>query len=98
MVGTTRPSLREWFYGLYALSPGTGLSCPCRRRIIICRLSLSVGRPGPHDFAVRKLIGRLAQRLRPNLSRPSHPAPNVRDDREAPLISGAGWHMIWHGF
>jgi len=24
------------------------------------------------------------------MSRPSHPAPNVRDDREAPLLSGAG--------
>jgi hypothetical protein len=23
--------------------------------------------------------------------RPSHPAPNVRDDRDTPLFSGAGW-------
>src|SRR5690242_19395252 len=27
----TRPSLREWFYGLYALSPGTGLIAPVPR-------------------------------------------------------------------
>jgi hypothetical protein len=25
------------------------------------------------------------------LPRPSHPVPNVRDDREAPLLSGTGW-------
>jgi hypothetical protein len=23
--------------------------------------------------------------------RPSHPTPNVRDDRDTPLFSGAGW-------
>jgi hypothetical protein len=38
-----------------------------------CERSLSVGRPGPHDFAVRARISRLAQKhLRP--ARPSHPA------------------------
>jgi hypothetical protein len=45
----------QWFYGLYVISPGTGLSCPrhlsgnCFPR----KLSASVGAPGPHDFAVR---------------------------------------------
>src|SRR6185437_16404447 len=38
---------------------------------------------GPHDFAVR--IG--SARLAPP-KRPSHPAPNVRDDRETPLRRG----------
>jgi len=37
-------------------------------------LGASVGAPGPHDFTVRKRLGRRAQRLRPKLSRPSHPA------------------------
>jgi len=77
-------------YGLYVLSPGTGLSCPRRSlgcsREPLSELDLSVGRPGPHDFTVRALPGRLAQRLRPGHSRPSHPASNVRDDREAPLM------------
>jgi hypothetical protein len=45
----------QWFYGLYVISPGTGLSCPrhfsgnCFPR----KLSASVGAPGPHAFAVR---------------------------------------------
>jgi hypothetical protein len=26
--------------------------------------------------------------------RPSHPAPNVRDDRDTPLFSGAGWRGL----
>jgi hypothetical protein len=80
------------FHGtrLYVLSPGTGLCCPRHRADRSAQLDLSVGRPGPHDFAVRKSFGRLAQRLRPKLSRPSHPAPNVRDDREAPLLIERG--------
>src|SRR5215475_6698463 len=63
----------QWLYGLYVLSPVTGLSCHRRRAISLAQLGLSVGRPGPHDFAVRASTGRLAQkRLMP--PRPSHPA------------------------
>ena len=61
-----------------------------------CELGISVGMPGPRDFPVRESFGRLAQRLRPKLSRPSHPAPNVRDDREAPLLSERGTARIMH--
>jgi hypothetical protein len=43
----------QWFYGLYALSPVTGLFCHRHFAIIVARLSASVGAPGPHDFAVR---------------------------------------------
>jgi hypothetical protein len=50
-------------------------------RIIICKLSASPGARGPHDLAVRNRIARLTTR-----SRPSHPASNTRDDREAPLL------------
>src|SRR5579872_2020149 len=45
------------------------------------QLDASVGASGPHDFAVRQQRIRLVRR-----KRPSHPAPNVRDDRpNAPL-------------
>jgi hypothetical protein len=44
-------------------------------------LDASVGASGPHAFAVRFSAARLA-----TLLRPPHPASNVRDDREAPLL------------
>ena len=50
------------------------------------RLSLSVGRPGPHDFAVRADGARLAPP-----SRPSHPRLTCRDDRDTPSFIEAGW-------
>jgi hypothetical protein len=73
----------QWFYGLYVISPGTGLSCPrhSRRNCFSRKLSASVGAPGPHDFAVRFSAARLA-----TPPRPPHPAPNVRDDRDTPLL------------
>jgi len=43
---------------------------------IIARLDPSVGGTGPHGFAVRLIVARLA-----TPKRPSHPAPNVRGDR-----------------
>src|SRR5437870_6313351 len=64
-----------------ALSPVTGLFCHRRLRIIIRRLDASVGASGPHGFAVRISTVRLAA-----LTRPSHPALNVRDDRDTPLL------------
>src|SRR4051794_5770452 len=68
------------------------------------KLDASVGASGPHDFAVRNNIVRLRalcpltnpcgpalrSLARPTLSRPPHPPPNVRDDRETPLLEGAG--------
>src|SRR5260370_37762749 len=68
----------------FVLSPVTMLGC--HRGLRFTRqLDASVGASGPPDFAVRVSI------LRPALAcltlpRPSHPAPNVRDDREAPLL------------
>ena len=69
----------QWFYGLYVISPVTGLCCH-RRFASSAKLSASLGAPEPHDFAVRDMSVRLD-----NTPRPSHPAPNVRDDRETPL-------------
>jgi hypothetical protein len=84
----------RWCYGLYALSPGTGLVCPRRApaahgasRV----LGASVGAPGPHDFTVRKRLGRRAQRLRQKLSRPSHPASRFLTTAKRPSCrSGTG--------
>ena len=60
-----------------------------RKREIPRNLTPAIGASGPHDFAVRFSHARQSQ-----LSRPSLPAPNVRDDRETPLLVGAGWREI----
>jgi hypothetical protein len=70
----------------FVLSPGTGLSCPRRKRDAKHhrQLDLSVGRPGPYDFAVRANHVRLTCH-----PRPSHPRPTCRDDRAyVPLHRG----------
>src|SRR5438874_11543935 len=69
----------------FALSPVTGLSCHCRQQKYFRQLDASVGASGPHDFAVREARAFVFRAT----SRPPHPAPNVRDDRETPL-SGTG--------
>jgi hypothetical protein len=57
--GIIRPSLRDGFTAYSALSLGTGLDCPHHPRASSDReLGLSVGRPGPHAFAVRTSIVR----------------------------------------
>jgi hypothetical protein len=60
------------------------------------RLDASVGASGPHDFAVRVSTFRHAR-----CTRPPHPVPDVRDDREPPLT----WErdrphrpLIWVGW
>src|SRR5580704_15464875 len=77
-----RHSLRDGFTA-YTCSPrGPGSFAPVTlAKLLPRKLSASVGAPGPHAFAVRISIARLA-----TLPRPPHPAPNVRDDREAPLL------------
>ncbi len=46
-------------YGLYALSPGTGLFAPVGREPVeFDDLDISTGISGPHDFAVRECIAR----------------------------------------
>jgi hypothetical protein len=70
----------------FVLSPVTGLSCHRHRRSYLHRLDTSVGVSGPHDFAVRCSIIRPRARRAPDAQRPPHPAPYVRDDREAPLL------------
>ena len=70
-------------YGLYALSPESGLVSLRRLKLIIFRLDPSVGRSGPRDFAVRLDPFVLAKNAT-GPKRPSHPASHARDDRETP--------------
>src|SRR5690242_15663499 len=63
-------------------SRGPGFLAPVNRGLLR-DLSASVGAPEPHDFAVRVGIARPAIP-----ARPPHFTPNVRDDREAPLLIG----------
>jgi len=75
-------------YGfLRALSGDRALLPPSLRRINPAKLDASVGASGPHDF-FRPLW--LRSSLKP--WRPSHPALNVRDDREAPLYLPSRGH------
>ena len=73
-------------YGLYRDLLGDLGSGPCRQRDAKHhrQLDLSVGRPGPRDFAVR--AGHVRLTCHP---RPSHPRPTCRDDRAyVPLHRG----------
>ena len=56
-----------------ALSLGTGLSCPHRPRDASRDLSLSIGRPGPHAFAVRSAPLVLATTTASTASRTQRP-------------------------
>ena len=74
----------------FALSPGTGQGpgflAPVAARIISAGLSLSVGRPGPRDFAVRIS----AVRRREQIARVAKASIASRlascDDRDTPLV------------
>jgi hypothetical protein len=54
------------------------------------QLGISVGMPGPHDFAVLPGLFVGSRSARCNSDRPPHPWLNVRDDRETPLFGQAG--------
>jgi hypothetical protein len=81
----------------FALSLATGLVCHHRKATMPKHrglLDASVGASGPHDFAVRRNTPFVFS-ARP---RPPHPAPNVRDDRETPLVrrrDAAFMDLIW---
>src|SRR5882724_4275090 len=75
----------QWCYGLYAISPGTGLSCPRHSWFVSTNLAPASGRQD-HAISPSAIASFVAQKLRLTPPRPSHPASNVRDDREAPLM------------
>ena len=92
---TSRPSLREWFDGLYVLSPGTGSLAPVACELVaIRRLGLSTGRPGPHDFTVRIVL--FVGMKNHAAARHAHriPHPTFVTTREAPLLIEAGCKWI----
>jgi hypothetical protein len=65
----------------FVLSLVTGLIVTIApKKLASPELDASAGASGPHDFAVRDL--RCSSKAH---SRPPHPIPNVRDDRETPL-------------
>jgi len=83
----------RWFYGfLRALSGDRAWLSPSQATMDEHRSQLdsSVEESKPHDFAVRDRRLRLMRR-----SRPPHPAPNVRDDRETPLFVSTGQPTLY---
>ncbi len=80
-----RPSPRNGFNGFLRALPGeTGLCC--HRRFASSRKTQHLHR-GAGTTRLRRPRYHQSSAA---ISRPSHPASNVRDDREAPLLSEAG--------
>ena len=57
-----------------------------RLRFLTRKLDASTGASGPHDFAVRGMPSVHAHKHVAAMPRPPHPAPNVRDGHETPLL------------
>ena len=77
-----RHSPRNGFNGFLRDLPGDrALLSPSPAKITSRRLDASVEASEPHDFAVREKYASSSA-----LSRPPHPVPNVRDDRERPSV------------
>ena|SRR5450755_1119002 len=84
-TGNIRHSPRNDFNSLLRALPGDRAllpPSPARRVSVVADLSASVGAPGPYGFAVRKqaaLVDRAA--------RVHRIPPDVRDDRDTPLLA-----------
>jgi hypothetical protein len=90
----TQPASPAQWFTAYTRSPRcAGLSGHRPLKLLSSRVDPSIGGSGQRDFAVRIQRARLPRQMRP-----SHPAANVRDDREAPLVDGAGWRGDDHRF
>jgi hypothetical protein len=77
----------QWFYGLYVISPVTGLFCHRRSRGIVSHENLAPA-SGRQDHTTSPSATSAARLASP--PRPPHPMPNVRDDRDTPLLIGPG--------
>src|ERR1700722_5134266 len=86
-----RRFLRNGFNGLFrALLGDRALLSPSPRNAKHCReLTPASGRQDHTALPSAKGAVRLSAP-----TRPPHPAPNVRDDRDTPLFSGAGWREV----
>ena len=82
-AGLTRHSRTRMVLTAYGARPRRSLA---RCVSIVATRDASVEASGPHAFAVRKPLPFVAR----HGSRPPHPGPTFRDDREAPLTSGPG--------
>jgi hypothetical protein len=79
--------------------PGDRLSCPRRQRIIAAGLASASGSQD-HTISRPRHAVRPQASARCNMSRPSHSAANVRDDRDpSPAVqrNGVKIHLIWAG-
>jgi hypothetical protein len=74
----------------FVLSPVTGLFATVARGIVPANLTPASGRQDhtTSPYAASAFVDALIARL--TLPRPSHPTPNVRDDRDTPLVSRGG--------
>ncbi len=84
----------RWLYGLYELSPGTGFLAPVIRALVKLAAQIWHQHRDARTTRLRRAhrIVRRHDRSRCNPTRPPHPAPNARDDRETPLDRGG---MKW---
>ena len=94
-TGNIRHSPRNGFTAYIALSPGTGLFCPRHFRGIVSHETLAPA-SGRQDHTTSPSATSAARLASP--PRPSHPAPNVRDDRDTPLLrvrdAGKNTHFL----
>jgi hypothetical protein len=88
-----RHSLRNGFNGLYVISPVNRAFLPPsparRAKRVFANLAPASGRQD-HTTSPSAEMPFVRAKIALDTLRPSHPAPNVRDDREAPLLSSAG--------
>src|SRR6266849_757325 len=85
-----RPSLRNGFNGFLRALPGDRALLPpslARRGSVFANLAPASGRQDhtTSPSAATSFVLRTVSTVRLTLPRPSHPVPNVRDDRETPL-------------
>jgi hypothetical protein len=87
-TGITRPSLRDGFTGLFRALPGDRACLPpsSPRSLLLENLTPASGRQDHTTSPSARNVIRPRATARLTSPRPSHPEPNVRDDRETPLM------------
>jgi hypothetical protein len=78
----------------FALSPGTGLSCPCHQRDHLADLASASGGQDHATSSSASAPFVRAKNSRAPPTRPSHPRLTRRDDRDTSLFIEAGWREI----
>jgi hypothetical protein len=79
-----RPSLREWLYGLYVLSPGTGVLAPVTAMLVKASQAWPQHREARTTRLHRAQLVFVRAIISRNRLRPSHSLSNVRDDAYVP--------------